>query len=227
MKTIMLLHTVKSMLNEFEKALRAEVGEAVCIYNVYDEFLAIDPGPQGHGYFTDENKQRLKNHVINGKLMGADIVAATCSTLSDELMSIQNETDVKIITIDGSMIREAARSCDRITVIATADSTIPITCGRLEAMAHDLGKKPNIEVIKVAQAYEDMKRGNMAAHDSLVLERARHVKDCDCIILAQASMAHLKDQIETVTGIRTLASVNFCIYDIKKELSKGLRPYHR
>ena len=222
MKTIMLLHTVKSMLNEFEKALRAELDEAVRVYNVYDEFLAIDPSPQGHGYFTDKNKQRLKNHVINGKLMGADIVVATCSTLSGELMSIQNEIDIKIITIDGSMIREAARSCDRITVIATAASTIPMTCGRLEAMAQNFGKKPNIEVIEVAPAYEDMKRGNIAAHDSLVLEKAQHVKDCDCIILAQASMAHLKDKIETVTGIRTLASVNFCIDDIKKELSKML-----
>ena len=57
MKSIALIHTVKSVADTFEAKLRAGVSQDIKVYNMLDEFLAKNPNEIGE--FTIENRNRL------------------------------------------------------------------------------------------------------------------------------------------------------------------------
>ena len=54
MKSIALIHTVKTVANSFEQQLKDYVGEPVKIHNLWDDFLANNPNEIGE--FTIENR---------------------------------------------------------------------------------------------------------------------------------------------------------------------------
>ena len=47
MKSIALIHTVKTVANSFEQKLKDYVGEPVKIHNLWDDFLANNPNEIG------------------------------------------------------------------------------------------------------------------------------------------------------------------------------------
>ena len=58
----------------------------------------------------------------------------------------------------------------------------------------------------------------MEKHDRVLKEAIKTVRDYDCIVLAQASMASCATDIENITGIPTLASLELCMEQIKEIL---------
>lgn len=54
MKSIALIHTVKTVANSFDQALKDYVGEPVKVHNLWDDFLANNPNEIGE--FTIENR---------------------------------------------------------------------------------------------------------------------------------------------------------------------------
>ena len=57
MKSIALIHTVKSVASGFDDSLRNYLGYEVKIHNLWDDFLANNPNEIGE--FTIQNRNRL------------------------------------------------------------------------------------------------------------------------------------------------------------------------
>ena len=87
MKEIALIHTVQSVAVTFGKELSDYLGEEVKIYNLWDQFLSINPNEVGE--FTKNNQYRLLNDVKNAELTGADIIVISCSTLTPHIKAIR------------------------------------------------------------------------------------------------------------------------------------------
>ncbi len=214
MKTLALLHTVKPVLNSFSKLLRSAIKEDVIIYDIYDDFLAIDP--TNLGFFSKTNKKRLYNDIENCSLTGADMVIVTCSTLSPIVQELRPFFDVPIIAIDDAMCEEAVSCGSQIRVLATAKSTIQPTITKLKAEALKQGKVIEIVSSDYPVAYEAMKSGNLELHDKLLSDIFKDIKDFDVIVLAQASMAHLASIGKKLSNIKTLGSIDSCIEYVSK-----------
>ncbi|MEA5011749.1 MAG: aspartate/glutamate racemase family protein [Angelakisella sp.] len=219
MKRIALVHTVKPVLNTFEDRLRAAMpDEELIIHNLLDEFLAYDPSPDGHGYFTAENKRRLYNDLMSAQLTGADIIVVTCSTLTPTVTEIRPFMTTPVVAIDDAMAEAAVQAGSNIKVVATAFSTIAPTIARLQKAAADAGKTITIDSEDNEPAYCAMKKGDMATHDAMVKEQAASVKGYDAVVLAQASMAHLEADVAAITGIPTFSSPDRCVQRVKSLL---------
>lgn len=216
MKTIALLHTVQSVADTFANQLREYLGEEVRICNLWDDFLANNPNEIGE--FTINNRNRLYNDIRNLELTGADMIVVTCSTLTPVVEMIRPFISVPVIAIDDAMGRKAAASGGKIFVLATAGSTIEPTKNKLTAEAAKLGKTLELEGMAVAPAYEALKAVDMERHDALLKEAAKEIKGYDCIVLAQASMAHLKDSIAEIAGCPVFASPALCMEEVKETL---------
>lgn len=216
MKTIGLIHTVKPVLNQFSTLLRNAIDDELTIYEIYDDFLAIDPA--NIGYFSKNNKQRLYNDISNCSLASVDIIIVTCSTLTPIVEEIRPFFDFPIIAIDDAMCETAVKNGSKIRVIATAKSTIKPTVDKLNFEAKKIGK--NIEIVSSDDiaAYDAMKSGNLQKHDKLLTEILKSTKGFDVIVLAQASMAHLATIGSEVSNILTLGSTNSCIEYVVKLL---------
>ena len=123
-----------------------------------------------------------------------------------------------IVAIDDAMGRKAVTYGDRILVLATAGSTEVPMREKLNAEAEKLGKKIQIDFRANAEAFKAMKAVEMDKHDALLLEMAKEISGYDCVVLAQASMAHLDKKIEEICKIPVLSSPGLCLEQVKETL---------
>lgn len=216
MKSIALIHTVKTVASSFDQTLKDYVGEEVKVHNLWDDFLANNPNEVGE--FTIENRNRLFNDIKAAEMTGADMIVVTCSTLTPTVNLIRPFIKVPLIAIDDAMGRKAVTYGDKILVLASAGSTeIPMR-DKLNAEAAALGRTVEIDFIANAEAFRAMKAVQMDVHDAIFLKMAEEFTGYDCIVLAQASMAHLDKQIEAICKIPVLSSPTLCLEQVKETL---------
>jgi len=219
MKRLAIIHTVKPVLNSFETRIREAMPDKdLIIHNLFDDFLATDPSPDGVGYFTIDNKKRLLNDIFSAELTGADLIVTTCSTLTPIVAEIRPFVKVPIVAIDDAMAEAAVEKGSKIMVLATAKSTIPSTIARLRQAAQDITKEIVLDSTFNETAYHAMKRFDLKTHDDIVLDQAKSISGYDVIVLAQASMAHLEREIERIANTPTFSTPDRCVQQIKKIL---------
>ena len=216
MKSIALIHTVKTVANSCEQKLKDYVGEPVKIHNLWDDFLANNPNEIGE--FTIENRCRLYNDIKSAEMTGADMIVVTCSTLTPVVNMIRPFVRVPLIAIDDAMGRKAVTCGERILVLATAGSTEGPMREKLNAEAAKLGKSIQIDFQANAEAFQAMKAVQMERHDAILLDMAKNISGYDCVVLAQASMAHLDQKIEAICKIPVLSSPGLCMEQVKETL---------
>lgn len=215
MAKIALLHTVKSVLNTFEDKVKEALGN-IMVINTLDEYLASDPAEKGE--FTVGNMNRLFSFLKNAEMAEVDAIVVTCSTLSPTVEKIKPFIKIPIITIDEAMIKKAVECGTKITIMATAGSTIEPTKFGLLREAAKLNKHLELSIIVCSEAYDAIKAGDIRHHDDLLKQMAIEVKQQDVVVLAQASMAHLQNIIEKICGCTVLSSPTLCIDQLKQTL---------
>ncbi len=218
MKSVALIHTVKSVANTFEEKLRAGVKEEIKVHNLLDDFLANNPNEIGE--FTITNCKRLFNDIKNAELTGADIIVTTCSTLTPVVDRIRPFIKVPVISIDDAMAKEAVNHGKKILVLATAQSTIEPTVNKIQGEADKAGIEVSLDTRVCTPAFQALKALDMELHDKLLLEIAPELKGYHCIVLAQASMSHLEGAISDKCGCIVLSSPRLCIEQVGQLLDK-------
>ena len=216
MKSIALIHTVKSVADTFEAKLRAGVSQDIKVYNMLDEFLAKNPNEIGE--FTIENRNRLLNDVKTAEMTGADVIVTTCSTLTPVIEMIRPFIKAPVITIDDAMAKKSVTFGPKVLVMATAESTIEPTKNKVAAEAALAGVEVELSEMVLMDAFKAMQSQNMKEHDRILRDRSKEIKGFDCIVLAQASMAHMEAEIEKITGCPTLSSPALCIAQVNEAI---------
>jgi Asp/Glu/hydantoin racemase len=117
------------------------------------------------------------------------------------------------------MIQKAAEMGTKITILATAESTLGPTKSKLLREVEKLNKEINLSVIVCPDAYEAIKAGDIEYHDETIKRRALEIKQQDVVILAQASMAHLEGIVGKICGCPVLSSPRLCIEQLKATLT--------
>ncbi len=216
MKSIALIHTVKTVAVSFDETLKQYVGEEVKVHNLWDDFLANNPNEVGE--FTIENRNRLFFDIKSAEMTGADMIVVTCSTLTPVVNMIRPFVSVPLIAIDDAMGRKAVTYGEKLLILATAGSTREPLTDKLLAEAEKIGKQVRIDFRDNAEAFQAMKAVQMDRHDALLLEMAKEISGYDCVVLAQASMAHLDKKIEEICKIPVLSSPTLCLEQVKETL---------
>ena len=216
MKSIALIHTVKTVAVSFDETLKQYVGEEIRVHNLWDDFLANNPNEVGE--FTIENRNRLFFDIKSAEMTGADLIVVTCSTLTPVVNMIRPFVRVPLIAIDDAMGRKAVTYGEKLLILATAGSTREPLTDKLLAEAEKIGKQVRIDFRDNAEAFQAMKALQMDRHDALLLKMAEEISGYDCVVLAQASMAHLDKKIEEICKIPVLSSPTLCLEQVKETL---------
>lgn len=216
MKSIALIHTVQSVATTFSNTLQGVLDEEVKVHNLWDDFLANNPNEIGE--FTIENRNRLLNDVKTAEMTGADLIVVTCSTLTPVVKMIRPFIKVPVIAIDDAMARKAVTYGTKVLVLATAESTLQPTKDKLTEEAAAIGQELAIDCRAVTEAFRALKAMEMDKHDAILREEAGTISGYDCIVLAQASMAHLEDDISGITGCPVLSSPQLCMEEIQETM---------
>jgi glutamate racemase len=140
----------------------------------------------------------------------------TCSSAETEyLRRLEAEVHIPVLRIDEPMARCAAATGRRILAMATFEPTIETT--RRLLLDHGAAE---VRVCLVPGAYTALLNGDAARHDRLVMESlADAAAGFDCVVLAQVSMAHLRDEAQRRAGIPAFSSLETSVEAVRTALS--------
>jgi Asp/Glu/hydantoin racemase len=208
MTRLAVIHTVVSLADSFKNLLKARY-PTLDSFHVVDESLLQDLLRNGPSASVT---RRVALHTILARDAGATVILFTCSSTSPAVDDARRLVDLPILKIDDPMAEHAVTIGQRIGVVCTTRSTQEPSEALLRS--HAERQKKSIEIVSAvrADAYEARLAGNQTRHDEIVSEAALSLaRDCDVLVLAQASLAHLAPPLRTHTSTPVLASPELCV----------------
>ena len=142
--------------------------------------------------------RHLTRHMVG---RGADGILFTCSAFRQVIDACIEEFEVPILKPNDAMIDNALDAGSRIAVVATVGPTIPSISVEIEEMAAARRQKVELAPYVVDGAFDALAGGDAATHDRLVAERARDIRGCDAIVLAQFTLSRAVPAVQAVSAI--------------------------
>lgn len=140
----------------------------------------------------------LTRYIVSRK---ADGILFTCSAFREVIDTCIAEFDLPILKPNDAMIEQALAAGSRIAVMATVGPTIPSISAEILEMAAARGQKVELVPYVVDGAFDALAGGDAAKHDTLVSAKAREIKGCDVIVLAQFTLSRAVPAVAAVSSI--------------------------
>ncbi len=173
---------------------------------------------------TEAIKKRLFNYYKSAIDAGADIIFNTCSSVGEVASEARKSFPIPIVKIDDAMTMKAVSEAKSIGVLATLSTTLAPTVRLLKFQSDKKGKEIEVYEGLAEGAYEAIISGDSDNHDKLIIGVATKISDqCELFVLAQGSMARMRNKLKEITGKEVLASPVFGILNVKEEIEKLLR----
>ncbi|WP_409322081.1 aspartate/glutamate racemase family protein [Pseudomonas putida] len=202
-KRVAFVHTVGFLIEDFREHMRTEIPTADC-FHILNESLLQDllrGAPQPLVY------RRVVDQIVLAAQAQPDLIVVTCSSTSPAVDIARRIVPQPILKIDDPMAAQAVRNGPRIGLLCTATSTVEPSSALLHAHAAEQGREISIKTVLRPEAYQALMAGNRARHDAILYEAATEVSnEVDVLVLAQASLAHLRDGLAASLSCPVLAS---------------------
>jgi Asp/Glu/hydantoin racemase len=209
MKRLALIHTVIFLADMFKKKLAARY-PGLQSFHVVDESLI--QGLFAAGGMTPCIARRLAGQAGLARDAGAEVILFTCSSTSPAVDLIRPLFDVPVLKIDDPMAERAVLTGEKIGVICTAKTTLLPCQNLIREHADRLGRKVTVQGRLEAAAFNAVMAGDKVRHDELVMGAAMEMgRECDVIVLAQSSMAHLAPGLGETLKMPVLAAPDLCV----------------
>jgi Asp/Glu/hydantoin racemase len=192
-----MLHTVPGLVTDME-SLALGIVPGLHVLHYVDESLLQDT--IANGTTPRHVRRRLVDYARYAEESGAQALLVSCSSIGEAATAAQDFVSIPVLRIDTPMADLAVMTGDKIGVLATLSATLGPTTRLVQGSAKRQNKKPLITAREAVGAFDALRAGNRALHDSLVLDAFSELAaDCDVVVLAQASMArviaHTQDQL--------------------------------
>ena len=212
-KRIAFVHTVGFLVEDFRARMRAELPDADC-FHILNESLLQD---LLRGAPQPLVQRRVVDQIVLASEAQPDLIVVTCSSTSPAVDIARRIVPQPILKIDDPMMAEAARRGRRIGLLCTASSTVEPSSALLRAHAADQGREVTIKTVLRPDAYQALMAGDRARHDAILHEAAAGIAgEVDVLVLAQASLAHLREPLAAQSKLPVLASPPLLMREIAR-----------
>ena len=216
MKNVAFIHTALILADVIKKELNA-LSLKVNAFNIVDESLLIDLIKVGG--LNPPIIRRLCQHVVAAEEVGAEIITVTCSSISPAVDVARRLVSRPVLRIDEPMAEMAVAKGRRIGVLATVATTLDPTSNLLKQKASEASKSISISTALCQEAFQAILQGDTERHDRMVMERAMELaEEVDLIVLAQGSMARMREPLSQQVNIPVLSSPNLFVEKLKSML---------
>lgn len=141
---------------------------------------------------------------------GADMAVLSCSSLSPAVNDVREKVSIPFLKIDEPMAEQAVRTSDRIGLVATNHTTPKPSTMLIEEVAQRLGKKVTVIPRVRADAFLKLNNGDIEGHDKVVVQAVEELlQETDVVLLAQISIARVKEKLDEKTKARVYSSLDF------------------
>ena len=216
-RRIAILHTVVFLAEMFQKLFRQNL-PGTENFHIVDESIIQELLRVGH--MTPKIVRRIGTHAMLANDAGADLILFTCSSTAPAVDTVKELVDIPILKVDEPMAERAVSLGTRIGVITTAKTTLTPSIQLIESSAARQGKKVKVQAELESKAFQARLSGDLQEHDRIVKQSILKLsRDNEVVVLAQASMAHLADEMKDQIEIPVLASPGLCMEALKQMLS--------
>jgi Asp/Glu/hydantoin racemase len=212
---IAFIHTVGFLVEHFRGLMREAHPDADS-FHILNESLLQDllrDGPSA------ANTRRIVDQAALAADAKASLIVFTCSSTSPAIDTARKVVTVPILKIDDPLMARAVEQGRQIGLVCTTKSTLGPSQALLKEHAAAAGKDVTVEPVLLSEAYEALIAGDRPKHDAIVLDAAQTLaKKVDTLILAQASLAHLRETLSSLTSIPVLASPPLLMAELGERL---------
>jgi aspartate/glutamate racemase len=211
--TVACIHTVIPLIELF-RGLAAKKAPHLRMLHLLDE--AVFERIRNRGRLEVEDVERLASHVRTARDAGARGILVTCSTLSPCVDDLPADLRTGVLKVDEVLMREAVRRGGKTLIAATNFATLePSKQTLMQAGAQE---EPGTVLIE--GAFAAFQSGDFNAHDELLRQGLLDLQDrADTIVLAQASMARVMDQLPPELQSKVLSSPDLAIQALMAQAS--------
>lgn len=139
-----------------------------------------------------------------------DLVLVTCSSIGPGADLAKSLVSVPVLRIDRPMCDLAVQTGSRVGVIATLPTTLRPTVDLLERCALEADTHTSVRQVLCDGAFAAAAAGDQETHDRLVREGLESLlsvpQAVDVVVLAQASMARVAEQLPAGNTVPILSS---------------------
>lgn len=210
---ITLVHALKHSIVPIEAAF-ARLWPGARLMNLLDDSLSADLARDGG--LSDAMTERFLSLGRYAAGTGSDAILFTCSAFGPCIEAVARaHAPMPVLKPNEAMIEQAAARGGKIGLLSTFAPTLVSMPPEFPA---------SVEIVpKLAEgALAALDRGDRATHDSLVVEAAKDLRDCDLIALAQYSMAPAAEAVAAATGRPVLTTPDSAVQKLMKLL--GVEP---
>jgi Asp/Glu/hydantoin racemase len=203
-KKIGFVHTGVAIADMF-KPMIAERLPGVATFHIVDDSLIQDLLQEEQ--FTPSILKRLCNQIELAEEAGAEMIMVTCSSIAPGVDVARKMVGVPVMKVDEPMAEKAVSLSDNIGVMATAKTTMAPSVNLIKEKAAEAKKRITIHQTLNPEAFDCFLKGDMQTHDQIVKAAGQELKGkVGVIVLAQASMGHLAEDLQDITGVPVLKS---------------------
>ena len=195
-KKLGLIHTSATLVPIFQDLVEKYLGDKdIQVFNIVDDSLIKNTIERNK--LTPDTARRVVNYVGSAEEAGADYVMVTCSSIGPAVESSESLTSIPVLRVDRPMADKAVAEGRRIGVVATLPTTLEPTSDLVRRRAIAAGKDIELTSKLCEGAFEALMGGKPEEHDKKVAAALKELAEkVDVILLAQASMARVVDQLD-------------------------------
>jgi Asp/Glu/hydantoin racemase len=191
---LVMIHTVPALADTFGDLASERLDTSAELVHVVDESLLAD-AIEADG-LSPAISRRLATRIFEAEDGGADAILVTCSSMGPAVEAARAFVSVPLLRVDEPMIDRAIELGEVIGVVGTLATTLGPTAELVSRRAALQGKRVEVDARLAEGAFAELKAGDTDEHDrrvrAVLLEL---IERADVIVLAQASMARVADQL--------------------------------
>ena len=212
-----LIHSTRLVVDPVHQVVASQCPDAEIIHIVDEGILKV---LFGLGEITERITGWLGRLVDSAVGTGADMAVLSCSSLSPAVNDVREKVSIPFLKIDEPMAEQAVRTSDRIGLVATNHTTPKPSTMLIEEVAQRFGKKVTVVPRVQADAFLKLNDGDIDGHDNVVVRAVEELlQETDVVLLAQISIARVKDKLDEKTKARVYSSLDFIGPKINEILS--------
>ena len=215
-----LIHSTRLVVDPVHRVVASQCPDVEIIHIVDEGILKV---LFGLGEINERITGWLGRLVDSAVGTGADMAVLSCSSLSPAVNDVREKVSIPFLKIDEPMAEQAVRTSDRIGLVATNHTTPKPSTMLIEEVAQRFGKKVTVVPRVQADAFLKLNDGDIDGHDNVVVQAVEELlQETDVVLLAQISIARVKDKMDEKTKARVYSSLDFIGPKINEILGKKI-----
>jgi Asp/Glu/hydantoin racemase len=218
MPRIALIHATPLSMAPINAAFERHWPQAQLMH-LLDDSLSRDREREGE--LTETMIQRFIDLATYAKGTGADAILFTCSAFGPAIEAAGRAVEIPTLKPNEAMFEQALGLGKRLALVATFRPSLITMRDEIEAMAGAHGIEIELRTVHVPGAMDDLAAGRVEEHHRKIAEAASRIKDVDCVMLAQFSMAASAPQVQEEAGSPVLTSPGCAVLAMRQRMRGG------